>query len=749
MPSTIGTTKEIIRDAVTSRCYVSDKLGKTWKEVKYLYCDELRLASAPTVESATLSYDYGPIRREDEDTFILEERQELLGKYVKIVLEKAALEDADVTWYGVIEVDDVTPFGSGPDEDKPRGRQRFTAYGLLRLLERVFILSSRVDWSQNSDIPVNPLILERGLRFNKHDKKLEARKGNRSAKREDDDANSPYVFSESLTSDDLWTTQQAAEYILRWNYPVDADYNEVCSWQVANTTVLDWDNPVIETDRRTVKQVLDMLISRKRGFSYRIVFDEDIGARGTATVVPFSFADVDIVMEDFRNLPANENQYKLNFEKALDVEVRIVDAITDSYDSVIAIGEFATSTFTLAWGYQANSYGAQYQIAPDWSDSQYTDYLDGASGTAGYAALGPLQKQQACTRYRESPSVRPVFRRWKVYPWWNKRVWNYEQDQGAATKYYVNPFWGDSSFGGDNRDTDPNAEPQLTGIDPAKRAPDVWPQGMQFEQHLPLMDRCDYSTDKISTGAWSDTLTDGVEPLFREPLFYVRTDQTAPYKYELLEQLSKQSSNELQRRRWSAQPKILTDRPGFEVNVCGGPQHFLASHVAAAIVDQEAFLDSTKEAGLSWLAIRSTVCARLPWRVQQRVDVEREKVEGRQSRTLYLDVEARLDYVVPDTVVSIDNGSPVLSTSGGFVRDDRQRLADIANAAAQWYTSERQTLFFRIHGVLQVVPIGGLITEVGGKYQIDGINTVVTGMRFDLLNQTTEWETSFAEIEFT
>lgn len=751
IPTQIETTTETIRDAVRSRCYIAERLGGKWEEIDGLHCDELRLAAAPTIDTCLLSYEYGDIRREDGTQFERFERLEKLGQYVKVVLEGATPDDEDVTWYGVLEVDSTVPFGSGPTEDEYAGRQQLTAYGLLRLLERVYVLKSWVDWSQNSDIPYKPVLVEYGLRFNKRDRKLTARKGNRSAKREEDNPTKSYVFSESLTSNDLWTIGQAVEYLLQHHAPTDGNGDPLCTWALADREGLDWDTPVLETDGRTVKQCLDALISRRRGFSYVLEYDESSGTNGTITLRAFSFASDEITMpaivvngeEVEQRIAANESQYRLNFEQALDVDVRIVDAIVDSYDAVVAIGAFATSTFTLAWGYQANNYGALWQITPDWSDAQYTDYLTGPVPNTGF----PLDKQQRATRYRNSPALRPVFRRWKVYPWWDGTVWNYEGDESVASKYVINPLWPNK-----DRDTDPEAEPDATynplNNNTDRTPPEIWPQGIQWEAHLPLLDRCDYSDTNIQTGDWDDTLTDGVEPLFRPFLFYVRTDQTAPYKYELLERLSDQSSNELQRRRWSVSATVLHDRPGFELQVSGGPQHFLAAHIGNAVQETEAFLTGSKEGALSWYAIRSTVCARLPWRVQQRVDVRDEIVAGRQERILYLPVDARLDYVVPDTVVSLDNGSPVTST-GGFVRDDRKHLAAVAQAAAQWYRAERQTLQFRLTGVLQVVPIGALITEVGGQYQLEGINTVVTGMRFDLRSQATEWETSFAEIEFT
>jgi hypothetical protein len=133
--------------------------------------------------------------------------------------------------------------------------------------------------------------------------------------------------------------------------------------------------------------------------------------------------------------------------------------------------------------------------------------------------------------------------------------------------------------------------------------------------------------------------------------------------------------------------------------------------------------------------------------VQHRIRVRETPVGGRPWRIQYISVDARLDYVVPNTVVRLAAGIAELST-GGFVRDDRGRLTEIAQAAARWYQTERQTLFFAIRGVVETVQLGQLITSVGGRYTLEGINTPVTGIRYDLTRQTTELETSMAELDF-
>jgi len=441
------------------------------------------------------------------------------------------------------------------------------------------------------------------------------------------------------------------------------------------------------------------------------------------------------------SMPANTDQYSLDFESALDVEARVVDSITTGYDRVIAIGSHATSTCTLSFD------TIYYQLRKDWTDAAIADYATAASGDADYAALDPLKKAERNTRYRQKDKLRAVLRRWRIYEWWDGLVHDYEIPLASCTFYYFNPKWTD-----DKRDTDPLCVP----IQPYSRTlrdpgAEFWPAGTKILPRMMLQDKSDYSGTKIATGAFTSELADGDQATYLPPLVFVRTDTTSsPNRYELIERLSEQSSNETVRRRWSANVHILSEEASIEINCTGAPQHFLGRGLNAALAQVEAFLDASKEQGIDFEDIRGTFALQLPWRVQQRVEItdEADIVPGKPWRTLYIPVDARLDYVVPDTVVAVENGRPVLST-GGFVRDDRLKLFEIAQAAAIWYGTVRQTLFLRIKGVVDIVPVGALITDVGGTYNFEDINTVVSSVTYDLLHQETTIETSFAEIEFS
>jgi hypothetical protein len=148
--------------------------------------------------------------------------------------------------------------------------------------------------------------------------------------------------------------------------------------------------------------------------------------------------------------------------------------------------------------------------------------------------------------------------------------------------------------------------------------------------------------------------------------------------------------------------------------------------------------------------MRCTIAARLFDRARQEaaVNTDEEYVPGKIQRVLYIHVhDARLDYVVPDTVVAIKDGLLKQST-GGFVRDDRPRLASIARSAAEWYGRTRQTIELKLKQVSEVVKLGWLITDVGPNYQLAHVNTPITSCHYDLVAGKTTFRTSHVDIEF-
>lgn len=740
MPDPIETSDEIFATVPRQRVYVAPTLRGPWEEEPFLYCDSLRTTCAPEIDQAQLRYDYGPAIREETTERKVYEPLDLNGQFVKVVIELAALDGGNVVWYGVVQIDDREVAGSQKSQDEPTGRQRIVAFGLLRLLEQTIIASAVVYTPPAGNASETTTMIARGIPFGQWRLGDYSERGNRSEFR-DGGADGSYVFSHLPQRGELWNAYSAAEYLLARHAPQDAAGEPLCRWRLdASEEALAWYDLHVETDLRSVKAVLDDLIPRKRGLGYYVDFDE---SADLATLHVFTFLDQPLSLDRPQRpsagvtIPANAHQVTLNFERAFDIEPRLVNQVTSQYDRIIVYGQFATSTCTLTFDPTLD------QLLPDWSNDELQEYWEAASGDTDYATLDPTLQAQRNQRFRDSARLRNVYRRWQISPSWNQRTRDFDDEN--ATEYFVDPL---TSLLPDGRvvtvaDYDPTRDPS---------GQPLWNEGIILEHALPLKDRWQYSGTRIADLTFLEEIGDS-EPQELHPLIFVRTTigaTVADNRWEFLDRLSQQAPFETVNRRWSGQARIVEHRPALELELQGVPQHFLDQTSVDGMAAMDAWHDPTKEAGIDYgLDLRATITLRLQHRVQAETTVNTTPVTGRQERLLWISVpDARLDYVVPKTAVDIENGVLTYSDTGGFVRDDRLRLADIARAAAEWYGRPRQTITLRFRRIDEIVQLGWLITDVGADYRLTGVNTPITAVSYDFLAATTEFETAFAELEF-
>jgi len=91
----------------------------------------------------------------------------------------------------------------------------------------------------------------------------------------------------------------------------------------------------------------------------------------------------------------------------------------------------------------------------------------------------------------------------------------------------------------------------------------------------------------------------------------------------------------------------------------------------------------------------------------------------------------------------------VVKTNGGFVRDDRERLADIARMAFSWYGQTRRILNLSFRGIVSGFELGQLITAVGSGETAQAVNTAITAISYDLKGGRTTISTQFGELDFS
>jgi sirohydrochlorin ferrochelatase len=112
-------------------------------------------------------------------------------------------------------------------------------------------------------------------------------------------------------------------------------------------------------------------------------------------------------------------------------------------------------------------------------------------------------------------------------------------------------------------------------------------------------------------------------------------------------------------------------------------------------------------------------------------------------------------------VVGVNDAGALEETDGGFVRDDRELLKDVARSAYEWYGQTRRAMTVVIHDLVARVKraepdpptgalytdlrIGVLITRLGAEPT--DVNSVVTKLAFDLRQGTITVTTQYAEFD--
>lgn len=740
MATTIQSPGNILHTLGGARISTRDTLGTTWTEQPALELLELRMTVAPDIDEAKIRLRYG------EWNFGVRTPQDLLRFYVKVelldgngdVLAPAPDPEADpedpppdpyesATWYGVIEIDQHDVFGS---TETPTGDQVLVAFGLLRLLENTIIRSSKI---KGPGAPV--LTIPRGLAFNLDERGQYSQVGNRFAI--EDGPKPGFIFDDDLTSSRPWTASQAIQYLINYHLPQTHSDVDIAAgnWEITGATdALDWYTVQVATDRRNVKDVLDELIDRRRLVGYFLRGSEAIVEGQEEEEDPetefkielriFSFTDATISLPGGKTLLANDVQYDLNFENALDIlTAELIGNASQIADVVIAEGEPITSTFTIFKGYDLNV----GSLSTGWTSTEQAFYHAGSDLDDTDEALNTLA--------RGRDELKDVYSKFVMSDVWDLSVPKGIDD--ILTNYYVVVAFETLV---DMIVPDDIAEWFELGSPKDPEAGDIAYRLKRFQRFLPLLDES--------------------EREYRDPLLLFRSDPISiGDTWELAEQLNQNSDadGDALARGFSCSVEMLETELGIRVEVgrAGGQQLIARAEWAAAApaaTPSELDPDNTENNAVDYEHMICTVA--MEW--DERVSATEENIllaGGLQKRTKIIKVpHARLDVLIPGTVTDVNaDGELVTSENGEIIRDDRERLQQIAKAAAAWYSKVRLAARLTFKQVTPAgIDLGGLVTSIGSDVFSRDVNSPVTAMHFRLDQEfTTTIETSYAELDFS
>lgn len=703
MTITIPTASEPV-----TTCYTKAAWADAWTEQPLLQATFIADQTAPGHSSATLRYKYGKAMlpaigsRAADSSLATIARGGLLNKYVKIVTSGLG------TWWGYIL--DLTDGRAGAlGGTVPKGVEQYTAFALTWFLDQVPILKTHVRAASST------LIIDRCIPFNGGTDGQ--RRKNRVAWKNYDSTNKVFTDRTRTAAPAAWTAANAIEYVMDKFAPRDASDAILIPFglDTGALSFLDYEIGMIDYEGMTPWQLISKLIDRKRGLGCHAIVDSS-----TVKLVVWSQNAALITLPSGSTIPANPNTMTYDFDSAVNIQdAKVSSTAVAKYDQVIVRGERAGSVFSVR---------PETNMEKDWTTADQTKYDQGASLKTGYSSLSDADKQAANNDARASDPLA------RVYSWWKpKAAW----DGRSAT----DPASGTAPYAFPKIDSD--------GV-PATGTPAVIQRaGLRVETFLPLRQGVNYSSGPITadTDSDDDAETEFIPPILLLKSAAIRTS-TSDAGWMHAERLNQSVASNSSKRPYdySVDLSVREDAPGLIFRTVGQPQHYLASDLFVAALAAEN-LSADAFASTAWLAtiymLQDQWC-RAQWPLQASLPSQDL------IRPLTLQVAgAHLDYVVPGTIVAVEAGELKKTALGGYIRDDRDKLNDIARMAFSWHGQTRKILQLSFKGITSGFSLGHLITSIGTGGLTETVNTCITSIAYDLLAGTTQLSTSFGELDFT
>lgn len=696
--------------------YTARLWGDEWTEQPGVYCDSFSYAAAPDVSEAVLSFNYGKKLEANSGEFVTKGIKEGWGGlFVKVELQQTTEADPEALprkWIGVIvHITDnrqgLLTASSSP-AGVPTGQQKFHCRGLEFVLQRTIVDSSFVKKVGGDEVQVGRAI---GFNLGPGRSTDHVRIPNMEL---EGDRGYP-VFAENLETTEEWDVRHIVDYLLAYHPPANIAGEDNLSWSAETeetAAILKALKPTAHVHGKTVKQIFDELIDRRRLCGYFIDYSGD---DDSPVLTAFTFNKDSISLPSGEDIPGNFNQSFWLFDTEIEIKsLQIVEDDATRFDVVIARGHPLGSCFTIG-------FDREETLEKDWDDTLQDLYNEGASLADSYAALNDSEKMDANAEYRSTDKFKKVYKYFRLKPDW------------------------DGIIDGDEILPDPTD-------DTSESHSEWWNPGVKFLDKLPLLTDHDYIVvDEADT---TDQTIDNSFPEYLRPFAVIAVEKEDESKrYYYLDRMPRGAINDTTTEGFaatggygfSASIQMQDHVPGIIIDISGKPQHAIAieEFISTADVDAD---DYPAEA--DWKDILVTVFAEFDQHVEMRFPEEALTTDTDVVRELVIDVpNARLDYLAPQTVIGIDADGQLIETDGGYVRDDREKLADIARCAYAWYGQTRRALTVVQRNLVTERSIGELLTIVGNITDQIEVNSVVTHLAFDLIAGTVTIQTQYAELD--
>lgn len=691
-------------NSATQQVYWKRSWTAEWQLRRDIWCNQVQFAVAPQIGVGRFEHRYGVARLEETANFAIVEPiydgtpAEL--DLIKVVM--AIPGAAPLAWFGVVTSQDAAVDGTlGTNLGAvPKGVQLLTAHELSWLLTREPI---RTAWVEAAGGEAQ---IGRGLTFNERTtqgpfgdlgRTMTRTPGPRGVR----------LFAADPWEADPWNAYRILEHVLAYHVPKGENPNAptvpVFFRTPSELQPLEALAPTVETDNRSLWEIITGVLDRRRLLSVWCDVDEDgVGLR----LVRFNEQPLTLYSSDGQALilPANPSQVDVVLSARRGASATVSQDLSAKVSQVVVRGARRTSTFSLSH--------EDGTLEKDWTDEQETEYEQAASTQTGYAALAWSEKRQRNDEVRRRDELQRVFCWFKVTKDWDGKV-------------------GDGE-GGPKKFAFPKLHPNTGAV--LEEGEPFWQRQLRLDEALPLFSDTDY------TGAEPEEAEpEPPEKSSPERLRSFALLKVADNKWSYVDKLTKTSDVDQVTRgsgAYSGGLEMRHDVAGLKLKLSGAPQYKLSRALFTPLPEVD------EEGDFNWqFALLVTVAAESDTSVEVRLPPSPQV--GDVARRMYLDVpEARLDYIVPNTVYAVDEEGALKRCPGGFVRDDRWLLRNVAEVAWKWYSASRRTASVNVKMLLPPASIGDLLLTLDVNIPLA---TVVTTVDYDFDSQSIRYATNFAE----
>lgn len=680
--------------------YFRRRWSDDWTLYSNAHCTDCVWAASPTMPTATLIWPYGVIKTHYSNAYQFATKLTVSRCYVKVVFTTDVSAGSITTWYGVVSdiQDDQSGYVAAGGTYYATGQQTLNCYGLEYLLNQSSIKGS---WYTHWEAMPNHT--DAAMTFNAQGR------GNRSDTRYPDGfLDNAYVFEDPAEDDaEAWSTREIVRYLLRWQGPSKSStyYNRGIQFKLEWETRLDFtDSPVVPQEGSTVLSILQRLIDRRRLMSFYL----RVNASDIVELVPFSFAanDIELGGTSIWRIPGNPSQRTIYYERDELTHVATRDVDVNAVDRVIVRGAKRTSTCTM---YVEETSGYEV-LETAWATADESTYEDGASNVTGYSTMGTKTKQARNQEVRSRQALQAVFSWFRLSLSWGG--------------------WVESSTGVD----------VPVFIDDDGRAVDEFFSGsIRILPYIPLYVGTEY-------GGSAPSMITPDDPTFRRPFAVFLDPSTDRYVHgERIAELSEGDFDPVgdgNNYRWSAYVRPQAVSPIVEVNVTGEPQHVIANTDFSSLSDDRDLGDfdyreiDTDRGMLITLALEEGRYAEASY--PEAGVPDSAGIDTQRALVIWAGNEYRQDYVAKQTVVDVDADGDLVETDSDYVtyvRDDTDKLEDMARVAYEWYTTDRAVVAMDTRRITSELSVGDMITTMGDitysayTSHAQTVNTPITSIR--------------------